>query len=106
MTDEGIAHRHTVEDIVLRVETTEYCQHRHHCAACNNRHIAPLPAELGGPVRLGPQALALAAWLRFELGQSIGKISRLFTEGIGLKWSAASISKRLTTLTRLSLIHI
>ena len=99
LTDEGIAHRHTVEDIVLRVETTEYRQHRHHCAACNNRHIAPLPTELGGPVRIGPKALALAAWLRFELGQSIGKISRLFTEGISLKWSAGSISKRLTALT-------
>jgi len=99
LTDEGVGHHHVVEDIVLRVETTEYRQHRHHCKACNSRYIAPLPAALGGPVRIGAQALALAAWLRFELGQSIGKISRLFTEGIGLSWSAGSISKRLTKLT-------
>lgn len=65
----------------------------------SGRQVAPLLAELGGPVRIGPPALALAAWLRLELGQSIGRLSRLFTVGIGLKWPTGSISTRPTKLT-------
>ncbi|MEL6343838.1 MAG: IS66 family transposase [Myxococcota bacterium] len=99
LSDCGVAWRHTTEDIVLTVKTTEYHLHRHHCANCGEEHVAELPASFGGPVRIGPKALALAAWLRFDLGESFGKISRLFTEGIGLKWSAGSISQRLARWT-------
>ena len=98
LTDLGVGHHHTTEDIVLTVKTTQYQLHKHHCNACQKAHLAPLPADLGGAVRIGPRALALAAWMRFDMRQSIGNIARFFTEGIGLSWSKSSISRRLSKL--------
>lgn len=98
LTDLGIGHRHVTEDIVLTVQTTQYNLHRHHCEACERSHLAPLPDHLGGAVRIGPKALALATWMRFDMRQSIGNIARFFTEGIGLSWSKGSISRRLAQL--------
>ena len=98
LIDKGVGHRHLVEDIVLTVKTTQYDLHRHHCPACQTDHQAPLPQHLGGPVRIGPSALALAAWMRLDMRQSIGNIARFFTEGIGLSWSKGSISQRLCGL--------
>ena len=95
-SDLGVGHHHTVEDIVLTVKTTQYQLHRHHCDACQRSHLAPLPANLGGAVRIGLKALA--AWMRFDMRQSIGNIARFFTEGIGLSWSKGSISRRLSKL--------
>ena len=98
LADLGVRHRHTTEDIVLTVSTTQYQLHKHHCDACQKTHLAPLPENLGGAVRIGPRALALAAWMRFDMRQSIGNIARFFTEGIGLSWSKGSISRRLAKL--------
>ena len=98
LADLGVGHHHTTEDIVLTVRTTQYQLHKHHCGACQKDHLAPLPANLGGAVRIGPKVLALAAWMRFDMRQSIGNIARFFTEGIGLSWSKGSISRRLSKL--------
>jgi len=72
----GVGHHHTVEDIVLTVRTTQYQLHRHHCSTCQKDHLASLPANLGGAVRIGPRVLALAAWMRLDMRQSIGNIDR------------------------------
>ena len=96
LIDNGIGHRHLVEDIVLTVETTQYDLHRDHCTACLIDHQAPLPQHLGGTIRIGPNALA--AWMRFDMRQSISNIARFFTEGIGLSRSKGSISQRLCSL--------
>ena len=98
LIDNGIGSRHVAEDIVLTVQTTQYNLHRHHCPACLTDHQSPLPQHLGGPIRIGPNALALAAWMRFDMRQSIGDIARFFTEGVGLSWSKGSISQRLCGL--------
>ena len=92
LINNGIGHRHLVEEIVLTVKTTQHDLHQHHCSDCQVGHQAPLPQHLGGPVWIGPNALALAAWMRFDMRLSIGNIARCFTEGVVLSWSKSTIN--------------
>ena len=93
LVDEGIGRRHRVEELVITVEVTEYQCQRQRCSCCGETTVAPLPAELGGAPKVGPQAQAVAMGLRYEYGLTVGAISRIFSGVFGLPFSAGGLSQ-------------
>ena len=92
-TDIGIGRRHRVEELVIQVEVTEYQCMVEQCAGCGVVTEAPLPAELGGAPKVGPQAQAVAMALRFDVGIPVSAISRVFGEILGLPFSPGGLSQ-------------
>lgn len=93
LTDVGIARRHRVEDLVMSVEVTEYQCMCRRCDRCGTETEAPLPAELGGAPKVGPQAQAAAMALRFDTGLPVATISRVFREIFHLPFSPGGLSQ-------------
>jgi len=93
LNDEGVGATHTVEDLVLRVETTAYRCLDQHCPHCDKTWRAPLPPALGGAPKVGPTAQAVAMSLRFEHGVGVCAISRIFSEVFGLSFSPGGLSQ-------------
>ncbi len=93
LTDEGVGATHTVEELVLRVETTAYRCLDQHCPHCDKTWRAPLPPALGGAPKVGPNAQAVAMSLRFEHGVGVCAISRIFSEVFELPWSPGGLSQ-------------
>jgi len=93
LTDAGVGANHTVEDLVMRVETTTYRCLDQHCPHCDKTWRAPLPPALGGAPKIGPNAQAVAMSLRFEHGVGVGAISRIFSEVFGLSFSPGGLSQ-------------
>ena len=54
---------------------------------------APLPAELGGAPKVGPEAQAVAMALRFDVGIPVSAISRVFGEIFALPFSPGGLSQ-------------
>jgi hypothetical protein len=82
---------HYQEDIVLRTATEVTCfEHAQaYCARCDRLVIQAGPGELvGAPI--GPVAKSTATFLRYDLGLSYRKISRVFAELFGLRFVPAS----------------
>lgn len=92
-TDIGIGRRHRVEELIIRVEVTEYQCMVEQCAGCGTVTEAPLPPELGGAPKVGPQAQAVAMALRFDVGIPVSAISRVFGEIFDLSFSPGGLSQ-------------
>jgi len=93
LLDLGIGRRHRVEDLVITVEVTEYQCMCQVCERCGTVTEAPLPANLGGAPKVGPQAQAVAMALRFDAGLPVSAISRVFSEIFGLPFSPGGLSQ-------------
>ena len=89
----GVGRRHSVEDLVIRVEVTEYQCMRQGCERCGRVTEAPLPAELGGAPKVGPHAQAVAMALRFDTARPVSTISRVFDEIFHLPFSPGGLSQ-------------
>lgn len=94
-TDVAIGRRHRVEELVIRVEVTEYQCMLEQCGGCGAVTVAPLPPELGGAPKVGPQAQAVAMALRFDVGIPVSAISRVFGEIFDLPFSPGGLSQML-----------
>ena len=93
LRDLGVGRRHRVEELVIRVEVTEYQCMCQQCERCGAVTEAPLPAELGGAPKVGPQAQAVAIALRFDTGLPVSTISRVFGEIFHLPFSPGGLSQ-------------
>jgi len=91
--DLGVGRCHRVEELVINVEVTEYQCMREQCERCGTVTEAPLPAELGGAPKVGPQAQAVAMALRFDAGLTVSAISRVFGEIFHLPFSPGGLSQ-------------
>jgi len=63
------------------------------CDRCGVETETPLPAELGGAPKVGPQAQAVAMALRFDTGLLVAAISRVFREVFHLPFSPGGLSQ-------------
>ncbi len=84
-------HEHIQEDIVLtpRTVVTRYVHGQAFCSTCNRLVVQPGQDEiLNAPI--GPVAKSVAIYLRYRIGISYRKTTRLLGELFGLKFVAAS----------------
>ncbi len=93
LTDLGVARRHRVEELVIKVDVTEYQCMYQQCDQCGIVTEAGLPAELGGAPKVGPHAQAVAMALRFDVGVPVSAISRVFGEIFDLPFSPGGLSQ-------------
>jgi len=84
-------HEHIQEDIVLtsRTVVTRYLHGQAFCSTCNRLVAQPGQDEiLNAPI--GPVAKSVAIYLRYRIGISYRKTTKLLSELFGLKFVAAS----------------
>jgi len=82
---------HIQEDIVLEPRTvvTRYLHKQAFCSTCNRLVVGPGQGEiLNAPI--GPVAKSVAIYLRYQIGISYRKTTKLLWELFGLKFVAAS----------------
>lgn len=93
LDDVTIGRRHRVEELVIKVEVTEYQCMCQRCDRCGTVSEAPLPSALGGAPKIGPHAQAVAMALRFDAGLTVSAISRVFGEIFHLPFSPGGLSQ-------------
>ncbi len=91
LTEDPEIEEHLQEDIVVpEVKVTRYRRHRYWCRGCGKRVSGVGPDELPGSY-IGPQAKALAIWLKYEIKISDRDLRSLFEKLFSLKIVVASI---------------
>lgn len=87
--EDGAVEQYQVDIPPKSVKTTRFRIHVGHCTCCGRRVQGRDPQQTSDAVgaagvQLGPQALALAAMAKHELGVPYGKVQRLMEHGFGL----------------------
>lgn len=92
LTPEGTFHEHVQEDIVIRPQTvtTKFVHEEAYCPRCRRPVVGAGPEEIPNAF-IGPQAKAVAGFLRYDLGIPYRKVRLIFDELFGLKLVPGSL---------------